>query len=85
MATATLRRVGGSTMLAIPPAYAKELSLAPGSAVDVRLEDGRLVIEPSRRPRYTLDQLTAECDPDAPQPTDDGAWLDAAPTGGELI
>lgn len=85
MSTATLRRVGGSTMLAIPPAFARELALAPGSAVEVCLEEGRLVVEPSRRPRYTLDELLAQCDPDAPRSAEDAAWLDSAPIGDELV
>ncbi len=83
--TAILRKVGGSVMLAIPPALLDVVSLGAGNAVAVSVEDGRLVVEPERRRRYTLDELLARCDADAPWPDDERAWLDGAPTGRELI
>lgn len=59
MARANLRKVGGSVMLAIPPAILDQLSLSEGAGVDVTVEGDALMVR-SRRPRYTLDQLLAE-------------------------
>lgn len=41
-----LRKVGGSVMMALSPAFLKELGIALGSLVDVALLEGRLVVKP---------------------------------------
>jgi len=85
MHTTNLRKVGGSIMLAVPPALLDILHLRPGAQVGITVESGRLVVEPRKRPRYTLDELLAQCDPKAPRSKRDRAWLAAKPAGGELI
>ena len=59
MHTTTLRKVGGSIMLAVPPALLDILRLRPGAKVGMAVERGRLVVEPQKRPRYTLAELLA--------------------------
>jgi antitoxin ChpS len=85
MYTTKLRKVGGSVMLAIPPALLDILQLQPGSAVGIAVDKGRLIVEPQKRRRYTLDELLAQCDPKAPRTKDEREWLDSEPVGGELI
>jgi antitoxin ChpS len=80
-----LRKVGGSIMLAVPPALLDVLRLRPGAKVGLAVEKGRLVVEPQPRPRYTLDELLAQCNPNAPRGRKDREWLDAKPVGGELL
>ena len=85
MHTTHLRRVGGSVMLAVPPALLDLLNLGTGAKVDIGIEDGRLVVAPRARPHYTLDELLAQCDEDAAIPADDRSWLDSGPVGKELL
>jgi antitoxin ChpS len=85
MHTTNLRKVGGSIMLAVPPALLDVLHLAAGARVGLAVDNGRLVIEPAARPRYTLDELLAQCDPAAELVADGQGWLDAKPVGGELL
>lgn len=85
MHTAFLRKVGGSVMLALPPAILDMLGLQAGAQVGVVVDDGRLIVEPQRRPRYALDELLAQCDPAAETTDEDREWLDGAPVGRELI
>ncbi len=85
MHTTNLRKVGGSVMLAVPPAILDLLHLQVGSAVGLAVDDGRLVVEPTRRPRYTLDELLAKCDASAEVSEEDQAWLDDKPVGTELL
>ena len=80
-----LRKVGGSVMLAVPPALLDILHLRPGAEVGMTVESGRLVVEPQQRPRYTLDELLAQCDPGAPRAAEEQEWLDSKPVGGEFI
>ena len=85
MHTTSLRKVGGSIMLAVPPALLRLLNLRAGAKVDIGVEHGRLVVAPRARPGYSLDELLAQCDKsDAPSP-EDRTWLDARPVGNELL
>jgi len=85
MHTTNLRRVGGSVMLAVPPALLDILNLQPGAKVGIAVESGRLVAEPRQRPRYTLAELLAQCDPKAPRAKEEREWLDSRPAGGEIL
>jgi antitoxin ChpS len=85
MHTTSLRKVGGSVMLAVPPTLLDILDLQAGAKVAIAVERGRLVVEPRRRRRYTLDELLAQCDPKAPRAKEEQEWLDSKPVGGELI
>ena len=80
-----LRKVGGSIMLAVPPAILDLLHLHAGATVGLAIERGRLVIEPTLRPRYSLDELLAQCDASADFSAEDRAWLDNKPVGNELL
>lgn len=85
MHTTNLRKVGGSIMLAVPPALLDLLRLRPGARVGIAVESGRLVVEPQKRPRYTLEELLAQCHPKAGRTKEEREWLDDKPIGGELI
>ena len=85
MHTTNLRRVGGSLMLAVPPAILDLLHLKAGATVELAVEGGRLVVEPTPRPHYTLDELLAQCDASAEFSKEDRAWLDDKPVGRELL
>lgn len=80
-----LRKVGGSVMLAVPPALLDLLHLRAGATVGVAVEGGRLVIEPQTRPRYTLAELLAASDYSEPQPAEQREWVDAPAVGREEI
>ena len=85
MHTTNLRKVGGSVMLAVPPALLDLLSLRPGAEVGIAIERGRLVVEPRKRPRYTLEDLLAQCRPKAKRTKEERDWLTGKPAGDELI
>lgn len=85
MHTTSLRKVGGSVMLAVPPAILDLLKLRAGATVGVTVDNGRLIIEPAAKPRYKLDELLAQCDAAAAPSREERAWLDDGPQGSELI
>jgi antitoxin ChpS len=80
-----LRKVGGSVMLAVPPSILDLLDLHVGATVGLTVDAGRLVIEPSPRQRYSLDELLAQCDASADASEEDRTWLDDRPIGSELL
>ena len=85
MLTSTLRTVGGSVMLAIPKPVLEGLGLGPNEKVALRVEEGRLVVEPRPKPRYSLAELVAQCDLDAPVSEEARAWDEAPAVGGEAL
>jgi len=85
MYTSNLRKVGGSVMLAVSPAVLELLQLQVGASVSLAVENGRLVIEPMGKKRYTMKELLAQCDATAPMSSEDKVWTSSKPTGRELI
>jgi antitoxin MazE len=52
-----IKKWGNSLALRIPKPLADEVGLGEDSAVDLFLEEGKLVIVPAMAPRYTLESL----------------------------
>jgi antitoxin ChpS len=72
-------------MLAIPKAMLDALDLAPEASVGLSIKAGRLVVDPKKRRRYSLDELLAQCKPSARRSRADRDWLAGPPAGRELI
>jgi antitoxin ChpS len=85
MHTTHLRKVGGSIMLAVPPSILQLLHLQVGATVGLAVDHGRLVVEPSPRPRYSLEELLAQCDDSAELTEEERDWLASSPVGSELL
>jgi antitoxin MazE len=54
---ARVQRWGNSLALRIPKGVAEMTALQEGSDVDLSLDEGRLVVTPVRRRKYTLEEL----------------------------
>ena len=85
MHTTNLRKVGGSIMLAIPPAFLDQLDLKAGATVALAVDQSCLTVRANPRPRYTLAQLLASSDYSSPQPAQEREWVDAPDVGGEIV
>ncbi len=73
----TLSKWGNSLGIRIPRGIAQDANIDEGSELDVRLEDGRIVLVPVATP--SLDALLARITPD----TLHGTLLDEPPIGRE--
>lgn len=58
MTTATLRKWGGAVAVSLPKKIIATLGLQAGSAVEVKVAAGSIVLSPAKR--YTLAQLERE-------------------------
>ncbi len=86
MATVTLRNLGGSVVMAVPKKILSLVHLDAGSTVELSVENGRLLVDPSSKPRYTLAELLSRCQPgDLAPRRADKPWLRSGPVGRELI
>lgn len=80
-----LRKVGGSIMLAVPPAILDQLDLKAGATVGLAVDGERVILQPQSRPRYTLNELLAQSDYSQPQPPEDQEWTNGPAVGRELL
>ncbi|MFY7759093.1 antitoxin [Aquidulcibacter sp.] len=85
MHTTKLRKVGGSVMLAVPPAILDVMQLQAGSNVGITMDGTKLVVEATTPIRYSLDDLLAQSDYSDGALQEDRDWLDAPSVGGELL
>lgn len=79
----TLRKYGNSTVAVLPPSLLKELHLAAGQPMTLGTTDGGKIVLTKKR-KYTLDDLIAQCNVNAPKPADMKLWDVAKPVGGEI-
>ena len=83
---AVLKKAGGSLVVTVPASARDALHLTAGMEMSVSVDGDKLVLEPARpRPKYTIDELIAKCDLDAPYPDEAREWIDAPPVGRELL
>jgi len=71
--------------LAIPKPMLEALDLTPDASVGLSIKAGRLVVDPKKRRRYSLNELLAQCKPSARRSREDRKWVTSPPVGRELI
>jgi Growth regulator len=78
-----LRRYGNSTVAVLPPSVLRDLGISAGQHMSLQTtEDGRIVL--SRKRKYSLAEMVAQCDPKAAPPADLALWEEARPAGQEV-
>jgi antitoxin ChpS len=62
------------------------VQLDAGSKAEVSVRGGRVIMEPKKKPKYTLAQVLAQCKPSDFKPTrEDREWLSSPPVGREML
>ena len=56
---AKIQKWGNSLAVRIPKALAELVELSDGREVELSVEDGKMIVQPARKRRYTLDELVA--------------------------
>lgn len=84
-----LRKVGGSVMLAVPPAILDLLKLQVGAIVGLSVDGGEMILKPQPKRSLSLEALLAEQE-SANELIQDSdaelkAWQYAKPVGRELL
>jgi antitoxin MazE len=54
-----IKKWGNSAVVRLPAILLAQLKIAVGSPVDLKIEDGRIIVEPSGKKEYKLDELLA--------------------------
>ena len=74
-----VKKWGNSASVRIPASVMAAAALSIDQAVEIREEDGRVIIEPIRAPIFDLDQLLAQMTPETFHDDEDFG----SPVGGE--
>jgi antitoxin ChpS len=72
-------------MLAVPPTLLDLLGLHAGAKVGIAVQNGRLIVEPQKRVRYTLKELLGRGKRRAAQTQEEQTWFKGRAEGRELI
>ena len=84
-----LRKVGGSVMLAVPPAILDLLNLQAGATVGLSVDGGEMILKPQPKQHLSLEALLAEQESASELIHEDDAelraWQNAKPVGRELL
>ncbi|PNA00488.1 MULTISPECIES: AbrB/MazE/SpoVT family DNA-binding domain-containing protein [unclassified Pseudomonas] len=80
-----IQQWGNSAAIRIPSTVLKQMRLEVGSTLSLDTAGESMVLKPVRsKPKYTLEELMAQCDLNAPEPEDMAAWNMMRPTGREV-
>lgn len=60
---ATVQKWGNSLAVRIPLSLAGQIDVAEGTAVQLSVRDGELIVRPDRVPKLSLDALLKNCKP----------------------
>lgn len=81
-----IRKIGNSSGAIIPSELLKSLNLKIGDGITISEERNKLVIRKVQgRPVYSLNELLAACDDQAPYPEELGEWDAMMPAGDEAL
>ena len=80
-----IQQWGNSAAIRIPSTVLKQMRLEVGSTLSLDTAGESMVLKPVRsKPKYTLEELMAQCDLNAPEPEDMAAWNTMRPAGREV-
>ena len=57
---ATIQKWGNSLALRIPKSFAAHSRIEQGSVVDLSLDNGRMIVEPTQEQEFSLEDLLAQ-------------------------
>ncbi|WEL56320.1 AbrB/MazE/SpoVT family DNA-binding domain-containing protein [Pseudomonas kermanshahensis] len=80
-----IQQWGNSAAIRLPAAVLKQMQLGIGSTLSLDTAGETMVLKPLRtKPKYTLEELMAQCDLTAPEPADMADWNAMRPVGREV-
>lgn len=78
----SIQKWGNSAAVRLPATLLDQVHLTLGDKLVVEVRPDGIMLAPAR-PRYSLEDLVAQCDPKAPIPEDLADWSNARPVGRE--
>jgi antitoxin MazE len=60
-----IKKWGNSLAIRFPQSLLAQLNLKEDGEVEIKIEEGRLILSPVKKPKYTLDELLAQVTPES--------------------
>jgi antitoxin ChpS len=79
----SIQKWGNSAAVRLPATLLELVHLSLGDKLTVEVRPEGIVLTPAR-PKYSLEELVAQCDPKAAMPEDLAAWNNLKPVGREV-
>lgn len=79
----TIKKWGNSAGMVIPNIVMKGLKLQPGQSLEAQVRNNQLILTPVSK-HYSLDELLAQCDMNAPELSEQDVWGTLSPAGDEI-
>jgi antitoxin component of MazEF toxin-antitoxin module len=80
-----IQKWGNSAAIRLNKALLEQVASGIGGRVEAEVKNGGIFLKPVKQPRYTLDDLLANCDRDKIRlDEEDLAWLNDKPQGKEI-
>ncbi len=82
----SIRKIGNSSGMILPAVILKKLHLSEGDEVEISENGSQIMITPKKnKPKFTLKELLAQCDLDAPMPEAAKEWDEMPVVGQESL
>lgn len=78
----SIQKWGNSAAVRLPTELLALLKVTLGDKLSVNVQPDGVLLK-AASPSYSLKELVAQCDPNAPEPADMAAWNSAKPVGRE--
>jgi len=78
-----IQKWGNSAAVRLPAALLRQLGVAPGDKLSAEMQQGALVLRAARK-QYSLAELMAQCDLNAPAPAESIEWENGRAVGNEV-
>ena len=85
MPSITIRRSGNAHIVSLPKLLLEQLGIGTGDRLAATLQDGKLVLEPVKVKKLTLEEILADITPETYQTEEDREWMNMRPVGKELL
>jgi antitoxin ChpS len=77
-----IQKWGNSAAVRLPAVLLEQMRASVGSSLNADVRQDGVLLTPARR-KYSLEDLVAQCDKNAPFPADMAAWGEVKPVGRE--
>ena len=85
MTTLTIRKSGNAQIISLPKLLLEQIGVGIGDNLNAILQDGKIILEPSRVEDLTLEEILEGITPETYQTEEDREWMNMRPVGKELL
>ena len=83
--TLTIRKSGNASIVSLPKLLLEQIGVGIGDSFNATLQDGKIILEPSRVEELSREQSLEGITPETYQTAEDQDWMNMRPVGKERL